>query len=224
MQDVSMAERGGTTMRPQRTFRFVGGRLAVEATVAAGIAEYGADIWPEITVTTAARPTEPRRDALYAYDAFSGHYTLGCRLHADRYVICALFDDSPAEAGNAARLWEMSFFQHVGTHVEGGGPWGGGETAWRVCENTDPDMNCRDHFRLELTQTSLVLHVNGFRYFAQEGIPPLPAPLLQGRLYAYFSGVVQAARPGVARFHWDRVAVNPPAAAVPPADLAGHVH
>src|SRR5581483_181436 len=37
---------GGVTMRPDQSFRFVDGRLVIEADVAAGIAGYGGSAWP----------------------------------------------------------------------------------------------------------------------------------------------------------------------------------
>ena len=220
MQDLDLAQRGGTTLRPEPAFRFQDGKLVIEADVAAGIQAYGSGIWPEITVTTAAQPTGARRDALYAYDHFPGHHTLGCRLQSDRIVICALFDDSTRGISEGGRIWEMSFFQPVGTQNTGGGPWGEGAAAWRVCKGGDPDLKCRDRFRLELTPSSLVLHVNGIPYFSQRNIPTLPQALLERPLYTYFSGVATVARAGVARFHWDRVAVNVGADGPPPSPPA----
>lgn len=216
MQDASLTHRGGATMRPDASFRFENGRFSVETDVAAGVSAYGTSIWSEITVTTAPQPSGARRDAIYAYDYFPGYYTLGCRLQAERVVTCALFNDLPGETGNESRIWEMSFFQHIGTENFGGGPFGDADAAWRLCEGSDPDINCRDRFRLELSETSLALNVNGMRYFSQNGIPPLPPEFMNQALYVYFSGVVTSPQTGVARFHWDRVAVNMDTTVEPP--------
>lgn len=209
MQDVAADRKGGTVLRPNRTFQFENGKLTIETDFAAGMQNYGAGIWGEIVITTAPNPTGERRDALYAYDYFPGHYTLGCRLQTDRIVVCSLFNNTRLGI-SGGRIWEMSFFQQVGRTSEGGGPWGEGDRKFRVCYNTDPDVNCRDRFRLELTRDSLALYVNGYRYFAQTGLPQLPAALTNGPVYTYFAGVVAGTLPGdrTVRFHWDRVAVG----------------
>ncbi|HFD13103.1 MAG TPA: hypothetical protein ENJ32_11650 [Crenotrichaceae bacterium] len=209
MQDISLTARGGVTMRPDPAFHFDNGRLVIEADVAAGIQSYDSGIWPEITITTAPQPTGARRDALYAYDHFPGHTTLGCRFQSDRIVVCSLFDDTQKGANDGGRIWEMSFFQHVGTDNTGGGPWGDAENAWRVCLDGDSDILCRDRFRLVITQTSLTLFVNDVEYFSQKGLPVLPEDITNGPVYIYFSGVSTTIQPSdVARFHWDRLAIN----------------
>ncbi len=208
MQDLDLSNRGGVSLRPNSSFRFVNGKLVIEADLAAAINEYQDSLWGEITITTASQPTGERRDALYAYDYFPGHMTLGCRMQADRIVTCSLFDDSHRGLNEGGRIWEMSFFQLIGTDNSGGGPWGEGETAWRSCGSGKSDIQCRDRFRLELTETSLTLFVNGYRYFQQKGLPPLPAKLLNQPVFVYFSGVNTQIRDGVARFHWDSLSIN----------------
>lgn len=218
MQDVKPTAGGGIALRPDRTFEFEDGKLVVETDFAAGLQTYGGDAWGEIVITTGPEPNTLRRGTLYAYDYFGGHWTLGCRLQTDRHTICSLFNDTKLGLGEGGREWEMSFFQHVGTHVEGGGPWGEGDRAFRVCEGNDPDINCRDRFRLELTANSLTIYVNDYKYFEQSGIPQLPAALTQGPLYVYFAGVIWRSLPGdeTLRFHWDRVSVNPGSAPTQP--------
>jgi hypothetical protein len=210
MQDVAADRKGGAVLRPDRTFQFSNGKLVIEADYAAGVQSYGSGIWGEIVVTTAPNPTGERRDALYAYDYFPGHYTLGCRLQTDRIVVCSLFNNTSNGINNGGRIWEMSFFQQVGTTSEGGGPWGEGERKFRVCNGTDPDVSCRDRFRLELTTNSLALYVNDYRYFAQTGLPSLPSALTNAPVYTYLAGVVAGTLPGdqSVRFHWDRIAIQ----------------
>lgn len=209
MQDLSLEERGGVSLRPDAAFHFKEGKLVIEAVVAAGIESYGSGIWPEITITTAPQPTGARRDALYAYDHFPGHTTLGCRLQSDRIVVCSLFNNTQQGISEGGRIWEMSFFQLVGTDNQGGGPWGEAETAWRVCEMEDPDLQCRDNFRLEISKNSLTLFVNDIEYFSQKGLPTLPSDITNGNVYVYFSGVSTAVLADkVARFHWDSLAIN----------------
>ena len=203
---------GGGMVRPDRAFRFQQGRLVVETDAAAGIEEYGtngADIWPEIVVTTAPAPTGKIPDPLYAYGQFGGHWSFGCRLQPSREPVCALYDKDPTNhEGNglfgtsAGRVWEMSHFQHVGTQVYGGYPSGGLENAWRVCRGADPDTTCRDRFRLELTRDSVTLSVNGVRYFEQRGLRrPFPDALVNGEVYVYFAGWQVRQRAEVIRFH-----------------------
>ena len=95
--------------------------------------------------------------------------------------------------------------------------WGGGEWAApgaaRTCSGTDPDTNCRDRFRWELTQDQITLYVNGrklMEHTAVAGKHLVPDALLNGDVYVYFSDQVYKVPAGkVVRFHWDRVAVNP---------------
>jgi hypothetical protein len=208
---------GGTTMRPDRSFRFQQGRLVVEADVAAGISQYDGTAWPELTVTTAPRPTGVT-DGLYAYGFFRGHWTFGCRLESGRALNCALFDGRPEAEGG--RLYELPLRNAEGMRV-----WGGGadtpetNAAWRVCRGTDPDTNCRDRFRLELTRDTIDLYVNGVRFFSVSQIPPdrqLPPALLNGDVYVYFASWIGKPNADTVRFHWDRVAVNPGTSSSPP--------
>jgi hypothetical protein len=70
-------------------------------------------------------------------------------------------------------------------------------------------MYCRDHFRLEITQTTLSLFVNGDLYFKQTDVPPLPDELLNNDIYVYFASMVVSHPAEAIRFHWDALAVNP---------------
>ena len=201
---------GGALLRPDRSFRFANGRLRVEADFAAGHQDY-ADLaaWGEIVVTTAPAPGGYRRGGIYGYEMFPGHHTLGCRLQADRHMICSLMDNSAASALDGGRTWEMSFFQKVGRRVHGGGPWGPGGEAFRTCAADDvADVDCRDRFRLRLGARSVSVDVNGVRYFSQRGIPRLPDALLDGDVYVYLASIVGRSGADVVRFHWDGVAVN----------------
>ncbi len=198
----------GAVMRPDRTFRFENGRLVVEAVVAAGMDAYGDPIWPEIVVSGASEPTFV--GGLYSFDMFPEAPTIGCRLQSSRVPICALKagNGNAATGGQSRREYEISNFQVAGDTVFGGGPWGGLQNAWRRCAVDDADMVCRDRFRLELTIDTLSLYVNDVLYFQQTGLPALPAELVNGDVYVYFNGMAVRGPQGVARFHWDRLAVN----------------
>ena len=211
MTDIQAAggDFGGSVMRPNRSFRFEGGKLVIEAEVAAGIQDYCAEpsscpdrAWVEIGVTNAPAPTGNTVDGLYAYGLYGGKDSFGCRLHAGQKAICALY--SP----NGNRTWEMSWFQHVAPTVYGGAPFGELAGVWRTCAGTDPDINCRDKFRLELTKTSVLLFVNGVRYFEQSGTTLFPDSLLNADVYVNFADWVYQPGNAVVRFHWDRIAIN----------------
>ncbi|HNB51806.1 MAG TPA: hypothetical protein PK530_07675 [Anaerolineales bacterium] len=209
---------GGAVMRPDQSFTFENGKLIVETEFAAGITGYGANVWGEIDISNAPAPLGYARDGIYGYDLFPGYWTLGCRFSASREPVCALKDDSGdiATGDPSVRVWEMSYFQWVGTEVFGGFPLNGLENYWRVCENENPDIVCRDRFRLELTQTSLTLYVNGIKYFEQTGIPPLPDALVNEPVYVYFASIDWTHPADTIRYHWDYMTVNttlPPSAA-----------
>jgi hypothetical protein len=207
---------GGTAMRPDRSFRYVNGRLVVEADVAAGIDEYGGEAWPELVVTTGPQPTSDA-DVLYGFGQFRGHWSVGCRLHSFRGPICALHN---ASSGNA-RVWEVASHLSEGAQIFGGGAFTPElDQAWRVCRGTDPDTNCRDRFRMELTRDSLTLYVNGVRYFAASQFPAGKTmdALVDADVYAYFASWIYRPPADTVRFHWDRIAVNP---ATPPSAASG---
>jgi hypothetical protein len=84
-------------MRPDIPFRFVNGKLVVEAEVSASIEEYGpvdSIAWPELVVSTSPQPTGHVVDDLYSYGQFGGFWTVGCRLQSSRWPICAMYDNT----------------------------------------------------------------------------------------------------------------------------------
>lgn len=207
---------GGAMLRPERTFRFQDGVLRIDTDYAAGIPAYSATAWGEIIITTGDHPVSPsnpqgetiRADTLYGYDLFPNHWTLGCRLQADSHTTCTLMKNNTLGPNNGGRSWEISFFQVVGESVMGGFSDG---SYYRFCQEGDPDAECRDRFRLEVTRTSLTIYANGMKYFEQTGLPPLPDELLNGDLYIYLASIVNHAQADTVRFHWDRFLVNNPA-------------
>ena len=216
MVDIAPARRGSpngpssgaSLLSPQQSFRFERGEFNVEALFAAGHQDYkDLQAWGEILITTAERPGGFRDGGTYGYHLFPGHFTLGCRLQADRHSICSLMDDTDRDDLGGGRLWEMSFFQHVGEEVFGGFPED--NSPWRECDATDDsDTACRDRFRLRLTEDSLQLWVNGKLYFEQVGIPDLPKELTEGPVYVNLASVVGVSSYKVVRFHWDDLTVN----------------
>jgi hypothetical protein len=212
---------GGALMRPDRSFRFQNGKLIVEADSAAGIEEYGGNAWPELIVSTAPAPTGNTVDGLYGYGVFGGQWTVGCRLQSSRDPICAMYDNTGRGAAEGGRIFEISSHQHEDSDVFGGGPFGDLDQAWRVCRGTDPDTNCRDRFRWELTKDTLTMYVNGVKYMEHRGLPPskqLPDAMLNGDVYVYFADWIFKPDNAVVRFHWDRLAVNP---STPPGPAPG---
>jgi hypothetical protein len=209
---------GNSVLRPDRSFTFQNGHLVVDTDVAAGIDDYGGQAWPEIVISAAPGPTSIV-DGLYAYGDFGGWWTIGCRLQASRIPICALYDNSGRTVAQGGRVTEVGYFVGNSTTYGGyitqidrasGQPLG---NFWRQCASNTPDFFCRDRFRLDLTQNSLTLYVNGVRYFeADGGDLSLPPDLTQGPVYVYLASVVYKPNAASARFHWDHLAVNPPGA------------
>ena len=223
---------GGSMMRPDRSFRFTNGKLIVETDVAAGIQEYGGFAWPEVTVSLASAPDgfnygpTPARstgDDLYAYGRFGGYDTIGIRLAGNEPI--QAYYDATERGFQCGRVWELSWFQDGSGQCEaakdatifGGGDWVR-HNAVRDCQGVDPDTNCRDRFRWELTRDQITLYANGTKYMEHTAVPGkhlVPDSILNGEVYVYFSDSVYrmdeppAGGSRVIRFHWDRVAVNP---------------
>ena len=212
---------GNTVIRPNRSFTFQpDGHLIVEADVAAALEDYAGNAWPEIVVSQADHPTGVI-DGLYSYGDFINNWTVGCRLQASRVPICAMYDNSGRNAGQGGRVFELSYFQPEGAqHVWGGSPDVAPElaAAWRTCGHDEPDLWCRDRFRLDLTKDSLTLYVNAVKYFEVTGLPAdkqLPDALTKGPVYVYDASTIYKPYSDsigtypVTRFHWDHFAVNP---------------
>lgn len=236
MQDVyAPGQTGGTMIRPDRSFRFEDGKLVVEAVIATPIDDYEGFAWPEITVTTASSPASSSLgmvgptpgtsigDDLYAYGQFGGQWSVGIRLTGSR-PIAALYDTTH-RGFPCGRVWEISWFQDgfsPGTgecpkarqfSTFGGGEWAVPSGTIKECHGTDPDTTCRNLWRWELTQQKITLYVNGRKLMEHTALPgfvALPDEMVNAPVYVYFSGWAYKDIPNrVARFHWDRLAVNP---------------
>ena len=207
---------GGAYLRPDRAFRFdAEGRLVVEFDFAAGVLEYGGNNWGELIVTTGPAPDNTTHGfTLTDTDGFSnfrGHWTFGTKLKPSRDFNDSFLinDDTSPDT-----LKRPSFKRHLYERVGGGGPWVPGGEAFRLCEGTDPDTDCRDRFRIEFDAgaDTITWTVNGVRYHQAHVEKGLPAGLTDApALYVYFVSWVyrNSEGPNVTRFHWDRVAVNP---------------
>jgi hypothetical protein len=224
---------GGVAMRPDRTFRFQNGALVLEADVAASIQDYAGNFWPEFVITTAPNPTSIRSNGTYVYEAFPNHWTLGCRLQADRGFTCALLDNTNG-GDTTARVWELSHFQcsnSDGSTYSGGCnyKWGGHPSTpglanvWRTCADTDPDTNCRDRFRWVIEKNRLRWYVNDVLYMEHRDFPAnrqLPDALMNGNLYVYFGAFDFKSGAETVRVHWDRLAINASGAPTTPPPTA----
>jgi hypothetical protein len=228
-----------SAMRPNMTFKAENGQLVIEADVATRVGAYGGNqFWPEIVITTADHPGEPFRDGApqwqpeirsngtYVYETFPGHLTLGCRLQNDGGFTCAMLDDSFG-GDSTARVFELSHFQ-CGNDPDA--PYGsnyGCQTIYgglptnlpedvrqysRDCSNLDPDTNCRDRWRWEITDNRMTWFANGKKYMEHTGFASgakgMISKLINQPVYVYFGEFVyKLGKP--ARMHWDRIAINP---------------
>jgi hypothetical protein len=220
---------GGAVLSPNQAFHFENGKLVLEADVAAGIPGYfdsfGDIVWPEIVWSTAPAPTGKVVDNLYTYGQFGGAWASGCRLNAERDMICSLEsptalastnnDTYPCFSFAPDRVMEISAFEQCGsTHYGGAVSFGAPATAWRACQANQMDMFCRDRFRLEWTQSGFTAYVNGILFFQDSGWPgyaQIPTSIVNGStpIYAYFGEWGDFSDSNVYRFHWGRLAVNP---------------
>lgn len=214
---------GGTSMRPNQSFSFEDSKFVVEADVAVSVPEFGGSHWTEITITDAPQPSTIS-DNLYAYGQFGQHQAIGCRLQSSGNPVCAHMvpeGATPVEGCHnvGQREMEISFFQPCGNSAGGGDfatdpahPGFTGKDFARQCRENEMDSFCRDRFRLEITESSLIMYVNGFKYFESSNWPAakqLPASFINGEVYVYFSNWGHRADGELARFHWDRLAINP---------------
>jgi len=204
---------GGGMVRPDRTFRFVDGRLVVEFDVAAGMLAYH-DGWPELVVTTAAAPTGRETDPLHAIGIFGGSPSVGCRLYTDRTANCSAFDATGRTIADGGRIFELSAQDSGGAAITfGGAPKNAAlAAAWRLCAPDDPDTQCRDRFRIELSADTIRVYANDVLYMEHQGLPlghRIPDALLQGEVYVYFASWVYLGEATTLRFHWGRIAINP---------------
>lgn len=209
MTDRISAGCRGVMMRPDQSFRFENGKLVVVADVAAGYEPYGGATWPELVIATSPAPTTNLQNGLYAYSHFQGFYAAGCRLGPNRRPTCAMYPPSAGGEGpSGGRLMEISFFQKEGAVGDvGGGEWRGG---YRLCNFGDPDTNCRDRFRWEITKDTWTLHVNGVAYMEHRQMQPsaqVPDAFLDSDIYVYFAewGTHEAE---TTRFHWDHLCIG----------------
>jgi hypothetical protein len=238
INDQGVRYGGGIVMRPDRTFHAEGGKLVMEADVAAGTNAYRGNAWPEFVITTQDHPDiQPPDDPeqAYGYGRWRGSPTFGCRLQDAGSFTCATFtgttlgatpntsDTAPCFSLQQDRLWELSFFQGCGDYFPGGvhfggipdvsGPDGPLSKYFRQCSPTQDYDACMDRIRVEITKTSMVWYVNGARYFEDSGwdsLHQIPDALFTQPVYAYFVDFQTIDDTQQAfRFHWGRLAVNP---------------
>jgi len=234
MDDNAGGFQGGTMLRPDRSFTMenVNGvpTIVVEHDFAAGISGYadssGGDVaWGEITITDGPTPNNPITDGLYAYGRFGGFDAFGCRIHALRKFTCSYeakrggangLDTGPCFEFSPDRLIELSGFEYCGNVHSGFDQFSSNAQYFRQCNSLaqEPDMNCRDRFRMELTHTSLKVYVNGALYGQDLNWPArnqIPATwgTASDPLYVYFSDWEVRPTAPAYRFHWDQMRVNP---------------
>lgn len=214
---------GGAAIAPNQPFRFQNGKLVIEADVAAGIPPYVGNVWPEVDWSTAPAPTNNVVDGLYLYGHFGGSWAGGCRLQAERTMVCSLEadhtvptnnDQAPCFSFGDTRVFELSGFEWCGSTHSGFAADFGGAKGWRQCLPNQMDMFCRDRFRFEWSQTGFVAYVNGIKFAEDSGWPgyaQIPASIVSGSVpvYAYFGEWADFSDSDIYRLHWGRVAVNP---------------
>ncbi len=236
MQDFACASGGpcGSAIRPNQSFNFVdrgdgrGKTLIVEGDVAAGIDAYGGDSWAEFLITTDPHTGMHGSGStgLYLYDYTVGYDALGCRLYGDK-MICSLFDNSARTPNpndsNPGRIFELSFFQQVGSTQCGWYDGGcNGDAFIRNCAGSDADLNCRDSFRFEIAKNDFRVYVNGKLFGRTANMPvakQIPDRFLNSATYTYF-GAMTVNDQRAHRFHWMALHINADMFGAPPVPTA----
>lgn len=220
----------GTDLSPAMPFHFQGGKLVIEADVAAGSFGFadsnGGDVaWPEIDWSTSPTPSvNGAPETLYGYGYFAGATSAGCRLQARHALTCAVEVDHPLSGINQdqapcfpaapSRVMELSGFEACGaTHSGFSEDFGAPGGVFRSCPQNTVDP-CLDRFRLEWSQAGFVAYVNGVKFAVDSGwdaTHQLPAAVVNGStpVYAHFFDFSDFADSSVIRVHWQRLAVNP---------------
>jgi len=236
-------------MRPDRRFfKQDDGRVVIEFEVAVPIAgtrdsDQISDSWPELVLSTAPAPTTMnpwgspwRQNGTYFYEALPQAWTFGCRMQQSRHPICALYRPvsagTPSYAGGPDRIYEVN---QNGGEVVPGSEFGGDPSTpgladkWAVCARTDdPDVICRNLFRLELTNTEMWLYVRKpgapaySLYYHAQFINNALGNVLDNPsgFYVFFADFAyRITDDTVIRYHWDRIGINPETIGAPPATV-----
>jgi hypothetical protein len=220
----------GSDLSPNQTVRFQGGKLVLEADVAAAepgfVDSNGGDVaWTEVVWSAQQTLNSANTDdALYSYGYHRGFWTAGCRLQATRSLTCAVEadhdlasttgDQFPCFSTPPARVMELSGHQQCGiTHSGFSVDFGAPAAAWRICPAGTVDP-CLDRFRFEWSQAGFVAYVNGIKFAEDSGWPAgsqLPASIVDGStpVFAHFADWGDFSDTNVYRFHWARIAANP---------------
>jgi uncharacterized membrane protein len=142
--------------------------------------------WQELIVTTANRPTNPRRDRLFGMEEFANHSTFGCRFAADATVTCALYDASDGKQIGGGRIAQWSWFEAANATVVGGRP--DKLHQWPTCSAQERFAACTARVEIELSSDSFRVLLNGAPYFGVTAIPMksrIPARLLGDSAYTF---------------------------------------
>ncbi len=201
---------GGAAFSPRSATAFVDGRLVIEAELAVGLDGIGGSDgesgWYEIVVTTASELTDFRRGGLYAHEATSGHWSIGCRFAPSGTTTCQLLDASEAGVFDGARVWQASFFEEAGDTTFGGFE---NADAGLTISRCAADEVCLDRWRLTLSETGLRIDLNGARYFEQTGLPQLPAGLTEGEVFVHIATMTNRHPDAEQRFAGGSLEIQP---------------
>ncbi|HYW86927.1 MAG TPA: hypothetical protein VFB50_04110 [Chloroflexota bacterium] len=238
---------GGVMVSPDKQFHFENGKLVVEVDAAAGSDGMGgSNRFYEIDVTPAAAPVDLGVDSLYGYGQFGGVGALGCRIERNGdggNFVCAMYDNSHRvtggecpndgrtcsdNGGRPGRVWETQGvgIRRTAESVTGNDPQGhipGTDMqlrdVWRMCQDNELDLHCRDRFRMELTKDSIHLLVNGYPAMQIDGLYAqnpdtgadnrIPDSWFDQGVRPYFTSWINGGQHQPTRWHWDRIAVNP---------------
>lgn len=177
---------GGSAMiRTKKSLQLAEGALSVDFEAATNMPGYNDRIMHEIILSSAQKPTDNFAKQEYIRCTIQGATTsISCTTRTLNNPDQKTIDLAPLSAAQ--------------------------RSAWKTCKDGEPAANCMNRFRLELTNNTIKIQVNGINMPLRNATIQLPPSFKDGAFFAYFSSVNRNKAGTTYRFYWDNFAINAP--------------